>query len=603
MTTPNDFTSERDDGVNALPIDAQRLYTLLERDGADWQTSVAPAVERVTQQLGARIAHLHAGRMPADALGVFAPPTVPPGVYAPPASESPASAPPASESPASAPSLSAPSLSAPRVIEPRITLPASVRSGRMRRWATTGVTVAIVLAFLAVLGLNAAHRPGGASSQQTSTGASSVPATSAPASARWVDLHSLDYATEFSANDPPAIAPSNPRIVYETMAQGLQQRLPATMRVTTNGGATWRTLATPVPAAHIGYAGIAVSPVDPQTVFLSLIDTTASECPANRLESGEGSWQFCRMEYTSTDGGASWSATGLPLAGGSKPGLLTASINSGMAGPIQSNTARAQGQRLFAGFLCTDFSCQRLVTSVDGGRDWSFADQALLAHGAANVCDYTLSATGATVFAVTTTATCDFRSQAPLTLWRSGDAGATWTKVTRLATPNERGMALAQNPTTGATLLYMGMPRTASLAKDKMGGTYAVFSQSPSDVRVSSDGGVTWRTAPTKGIPAGYVAFLQLGLLGTLKDGSVVIDVIPPSTAQPGDESNFDGSDLYAWTPGDAGWRKIGSVPREIDSLLVTPSQSGPGETVYTVLVNRSGAGPDTYVFLKMDLK
>lgn len=583
MTTPYDSDTGPDDGVNALSIEAQTIYAILERDGADWRANTALNVEHINQQLRARIVQLHAERATDGAPGVFAPPTVPPGVYAPP--------------------TITPSVSAPPVSVPRIALPPSARSGRPRRLATTIATVAIVFAFLAVLGLNAAHRPGGAASRQTAAGASSASATSAPASASWVDLYSLDYATSFSANDPPAIAPSDPRVVYETMAQGLQQHLPATMRVTTNGGVSWRNLATPVPAAHIGYAGIAVSPIDPQTVFLSLIDTTASECPANRLESSEGSWQFCRMEYTSTNGGALWSVTGLPLAGGAKPGLLTASINSGMAGPIQSGTAHAQGQRLFAGFLCTDFSCTRLVTSVDGGRNWTFADQGLLAGGAANVCDYTMSAAGAAVYAVTSMSDCGFRSQAPLTLWRSGDAGATWTKVTRLATPNERGMELTQDPTTGATLLYMGMPRTTSLTKDKMGGTYAVFSQSPSDVRVSTDGGVTWRNAPTKGIPAGHAAFLQPGLLGTLRDGSVVIDVIPQSTAQPGDESNFGGSDLYAWKPGDTGWRKIGSVPREIDSLLVTPSQNGSGETLYTILVNRSGAGPDTYVFLKMDMK
>jgi hypothetical protein len=347
--------------------------------------------------------------------------------------------------------------------------------------------------------------------------------------------------------------------------------------------------------------GVGVSPVNPQTVFLSLIDTTATDCPANRLEPWVGNAQFCRLQYTSVNGGASWTATTLPLAGGSHPGLLTASINSGLAGPIQSATVRAQGQRLFAGFLCTDFACTRLVMSDDGGRSWSFADKGLLTGGAANVCDYTASVTGATLYAVTTPRDCGFNTQAPLTLWSSSDAGVTWAKVTQLATPNERGMALTQNRATGATLLYMGMPRTTSLATDKMGDKYPVFSQAPSDVRVSVDGGVTWQSAPTQGIPADHSIFFNVGLLGALYDGSVVVDVIPTNGANGSDADNFAGSDLYAWRPGDTGWQKITSVPREIDGLLITPSKNGAADTFYAVLVNRSGVGT-TFAVIKQDI-
>ena len=63
---------------------------------------------------------------------------------------------------------------------------------------------------------------------------------------------------------------------------------------------------------------------------------------------------------------------------------------------------------------------------------------------------------------------------------------------------------------------------------------------------------MTWQSAPTRGIPSDHTAFIQMGLLGTLSDGSVVIDVTPPSTYYPG-ESNLEGSDLYAWKPGDTG--------------------------------------------------
>ena len=462
----------------------------------------------------------------------------------------------------------------------------------LRRWVTMFVTAAVVIAYVAVLAVNAGHRrSAGPVSHQTPTGAASP--TSAPTT-DWIDLTRLDYSTSFSANDLPAVAPSNPHVVYETMAQGLQQHLPAKLRATNDGGVTWRTLATPVPADHIGYAGIGVSPANPQTIFLSLIDTTAAECPANRIESmGEGFGQFCRLEYSSFDGGAHWSLTDLPLAAGSTPGLLTASLSDGGSGPIQSYTLRAQWQRLFAGFLCIDFSCNRLVTSDDGGHTWSFADLPLLAGGAANVCDYTASASSADLFAVTTPTNCDFRQQVALTLWHSVDAGATWVKVRQLATPNERGMALAQNRTTGATLLYVAAPVTTSTTKDKMGDSIPVFSQAASDVKVSTDGGATWQSAPTKGIPSNRAAYFSVGLLGPLSDGSVVIDVIPPSSAGPYSgafSDNFQGSDLYAWKPGDGGWRQIGSVTQEMDHLLVIPAPTGDGDTIYAFLTTRSDA-------------
>ncbi len=305
---------------------------------------------------------------------------------------------------------------------------------------------------------------------------------------------------------------------------------------------------------------------------------------------GEGFGQFCRLEYSSFDGGAHWSLTDLPLAAGSTPGLLMASLSDGGSGPIQSDTLRAQWQRLFGGFLCIDFSCNRLVTSNDGGRTWSFADRPLLAGGAANICDYTASASSADLYAVTTPTTCDFRQQVALTLWHSVDAGATWVKVCQLATPNERGMALAHDHTTGATLLYMAVPVTASNTKDKMGNSIPVVSQAASDVKVSTDGGATWQSAPTKGIPSNHAAYFSVGLLGPLSDGSIVIDVISPNSADPyggAFSDNFQGSDLYAWKPGDSGWRQIGSVAQEMDDLLVIPAPTDDGDSVYAFLTTR----------------
>ncbi|MFI5278752.1 MAG: hypothetical protein ACHQ1E_15865, partial [Ktedonobacterales bacterium] len=359
-------------------------------------------------------------------------------------------------------------------------------------------------------------------------------------------------------------------------------------------GKTWRTLALPLQADHIGYAGISVSPINPQVIFLSLIDTVSADCPANRLESmGEGAGSFCRLEYTSVNGGASWSAANLPLANG-VAGLLTTNVNS--AGPIVSNSASAQGQRLLSSFMCFNFGCTRLVSSADGGVTWSFADQQMLAGGAKNVCDYTASATSATVYATTAAGQCGYGVQN--TLWVSHDAGANWTKVGDLATTNERGMVMGQDSATGASLLYMGLPRTTAMSKDKMGDPFPVISQSPSDVLVSVDGGQTWQHAPTRGIPAGHSVYFQIGPLGTLRDGSVLMDFIPTTSANGADADNFSGSAIYAWKPGDATWRYITSVSAEIDTLLVTPAASGQTDTFNAVLVNRSGQGT-TFAFIQ----
>jgi hypothetical protein len=557
MPTQFDLDNAHDDDISGLPGDARELYHLLEHDGAASRETIA----HINQRLQQRITQLSATQIAAT------------------------------QEPETIATVSAPA-PAPRAIESVHRAP---RTTTMRRWVTVLATVAVVIAFIAILSENAGRRSGGVSSGQMPAGAAS-PANTAPTD--WSDLTQLDYSTSFSANDLPAMAPSNPQVVYETMAKGMQQRLPATLRATNDGGATWRTLAMPIPTDNIGYAGIGVSPLDPQTVFLSLIDTTVAHCPANSIVNpGEGYLRYCWLQYSSFDGGAHWSATDLPLADGSKQGLLSASLSDGFGGAMQSNSLRAQGQRLFAGFICAIDSCSRLVTSDDGGRTWSFADLPLLAHGAANVCDYTANASGADLYAVTSPTTCDFMKQTALTLWRSVDAGATWVKVRQLASLNERGMALTQSHATGATLLYMAAPTTTSQATDKMGGKFPVFSQSPSDVKVSADGGATWQSAPAKGISSGHAVFIQMGLLGTLSDGSVVIDVIPPSTADPIDSSNFEGSDLYAWKPGDSGWRLIGSVSKEIDGLLVVHAQTGDYDTIYAFLTTRSDE--NTFSILK----
>ncbi|HEU5347265.1 MAG TPA: hypothetical protein VFU63_01510, partial [Ktedonobacterales bacterium] len=224
-----DLDNARDDDMSGLPGEAQELYHWLEQDGADSRETIA----QINQRLQTRIAQFGATQIAAN---------TEPELLATGNAPTPAC----------------------RAIEITRRTP---RFTNMRHWVTAVVTVAVVIAFFAILSVNAGRRSNGASSHQMPAGVASQ--TNVPVT-KWIDLTQLDYSTSFSANDLPAMAPSNPQVVYETMAKGMQQHLPATLRATSDGGATWRTLATPVPADHIGYAGIGVSPVDPQTVFLSL---------------------------------------------------------------------------------------------------------------------------------------------------------------------------------------------------------------------------------------------------------------------------------------------------------------------------------------------
>jgi hypothetical protein len=142
------------------------------------------------------------------------------------------------------------------------------------------------------------------------------------------------------------------------------------------------------------------------------------------------------------------------------------------------------------------------------------------------------------------------------------------------------------------------------MATNKVGGTYPLFSADAADVKVSADGGTSWTSAPSAGIPAGLKPYYDIGLLGALSDGSIVVELI----AQSRDE-NFEGGTLYAWKPSDAAWRQLAlPLTSEVGSLTTVPAASGaPGhDALYLVMVNRGGSpqpgSQPTYSFLRYDL-
>ncbi len=463
---------------------------------------------------------------------------------------------------------------------------------RFRGIAAAVAMVATVAALIAVF-INLA--PGRGSGTSSGTGGTDNER------GRWVDLTALDYNTTFSANDVPAIAPTNPLVVYETLAGNYQAHEAATMRRTDDGGKTWHTLPLPVAADHVGHLGVAVSSLNPRTVFLTVFDDNAGDCPANRTqqntEAGGGN-VYCWLQYTSVDGGQHWTVTNLPLANGTHAGVLTSGGSTGNS----SATLQSLSGRLYAGFRCVNWSCTRLVTSADGGLTWQFADVPIIPLGG-NTCDYAALGDGATLFALTAKNCGDWRNAATqLTFWQSDDAGAHWAHAGTLPTPNERGMVLTKDTASGKQLLYAALPRTTGTSTDKMGGSYFTFSADTSDLKVSADGGKTWESAPSAGIPAGMKPLNygqgMAGMLGTLHDGSVVVEFISGAA-----QDNFAGGTLFAWKRGDTAWRQIAPpLTQEIGSMLVIPAKgASQQDTLYLVMINRGGMSDtsDTFRFLR----
>jgi hypothetical protein len=222
---------------------------------------------------------------------------------------------------------------------------ASMSHGRLRRFGAVAAALVVVGGLAALLLSTAPGR------FRSSPAAPASTSTSVTQLGRWVDLSQLDYSPAFNANDVPAMAPSDPRVVYETLAQDGKGwgNQPAQLRRTDDEGATWHLLPLPVPADHIAGAGVAVSPLTAQTVFLTLFEYTAADCLADHAQPittpGDAA-VYCWLQFTSTDGGVHWTTTRLPLANGTASGVLTSSVTDGHAGPITSGALSAQGTRL-----------------------------------------------------------------------------------------------------------------------------------------------------------------------------------------------------------------------------------------------------------------
>lgn len=437
------------------------------------------------------------------------------------------------------------------------TLP--MRDKRLRSFAATAAALAVVAA-LSVMLLNIAlHR------RNPSPTVASTPTVT---QRQWVEQSRL---LDPGASSDPAIAPTDPSVVYEVAnaanVPGASGAYDIALRATADGGVTWHALAFPdgIQAANDKEAVFFVSPLNAQTVFLQLFDATTANCPPGSSVSEGG--PMCILVFVSTNGGASWSPVHLPVAG-----VL------GYAGPIGSAPLSAQGNRLYGHVACYgDASCTRIVVSNDGGLTWLAADGAIRAGGQ-SICNYSVSPSGATIFAVTASDRCAQQGQSAMLLWRSDDAGGHWSQVGALPQPFERGMSVTTNPAGGTPLLYIDMPKQIDTVRDKTGAIVPKLSDSPGDLRVSDDGGRTWQAAPTRGAPTDQTMYF--GPYGTLADGSVVFPFVPNAPNSP------TGQSLYTWKLGDTSWHELApglpTTTSYIETLTVT-GLPGQGETLWAV--------------------
>jgi hypothetical protein len=458
----------------------------------------------------------------------------------------------------------------------------STMKARLGTMAAVAAMVAVVVLLIGVFALFRGGRTLGHS------GNNPVP-TVAPI--QWQSIPGLGYSSERPDDSGPAVAPSDPRVVYESnVGREGAYGGKAFLRRTDNAGATWHNLAFPVPVAHIQWIDVMVSPLDPHTVILEVADNTTSDCPASFIAMNtEANQGYCALQYLSTDGGATWSLLHTPFS----------NLNNGVAYDVPAIVA--QGSTLYAQVNCADGTCVRLVGSADGGRSWRLIDTQLHQQ-APYVCGFAAAPRGQTLFAITADKSCllDYQGTLKLTLWRGDNSGTTWVAVTKLPTSNVYGLLAVDSGNPTQPLLYGFMPKTVKVTPDKAGFPHGTLSDYASDIYVSADGGKTWVSAPSQGVAAGVSPYR---VLGVLSDGTIIASFIPQGFNN--DNGDLNGSVLYGWKQGEASWHQVGpQLNKILSTLTIVPGSNG-HDTLWIMEESFNGqpwSSPDIYTAVRCQL-
>jgi serine/threonine protein kinase len=429
-------------------------------------------------------------------------------------------------------------------------------------WPLLGLIPAGILAAVVGFGLLAPHAITSKLHKPASTRGqgSALTSTVPPANSQiWADVPDLT-----SIPDVPALAPGDPRVVYEALLASTTLPTSVTLQRSDNDGANWQSLPLPTGISQVYWAGFFVSPLNAQSVFVEFnVECSTAQAgpvaPALALSSGAN---ICTFDYFSTNGGARWSRVQWPVH------ATDTSLTRLGAFPLSSPPFKTQANRLYA-LLAVGLGLETsFVTSTDGGATWRFADQPLAAQGNC-VSDYATTPTGSTVFAIVGpcgTANASLNgyasAQSPASsaagsggneIWRSDDAGAQWTQVGALLI----GVNLYD--------LHLGLDGAGQPVLYDDGFLPPNNTVPPTVTKASVDVGQTWQSAPL-GVNGQYA---NSNILGTLSDGSIIEAFTDPA-------SPIQQSQLFSWKAGDAAWHQLSSdFKGSPQYLLVIPSGTG----------------------------
>jgi hypothetical protein len=201
------------------------------------------------------------------------------------------------------------------------------------------------------------------------------------------------------------------------------------------------------------------------------------------------------------------------------------------------------------------------VTSRDGGTSWSLADSDIRAAGQ-NTCDFKTAPISTELYAITSAESCNTEGLPPLSLWYSSESGAHWARVGTLPSGAASGIAVVPQAS-GQSLLYIHMPAAFEQ------GHGVTVNSGPTSLHASTDGGKTWRAAPSGGIPSA-TPYPTLPL-GVLSDGTVI-----EGFHGQGDGIHTPPITLFGWRYGQSAWRQVApTLDAQILSLTIAPGARG----------------------------
>jgi hypothetical protein len=479
-----------------------------------------------------------------------------------------------------------------RIDERRPELPSATPPGQPRHWRViaAGVSVVAVVALFALVLYGIVAGRGG-TGPSPNGGPTNLPA------GQWHLIDSLTYNTQppISNGLAPAFSPVNPAIVYEASIS------PNAVRRSNDGGAHWKSLTLPSGYSQAENIEIFASPLDAHTAFLTI--KGAASCAGSASTSSavymsplayRSGVTSCATTYRTTDEGKSWQVLHFPAQG------TIANLMSSLF-PYAGPPLLAQGTRLYALLNCgptCNAGYPRLVASTDGGATWHLADGTVTQQ---RVCDFTAPPTGSTVYLVVTDGQCDSPANfayhnngnpllasfsettgPKLSLYRSDDAGATWSHASDFPEGSVL-QGMAATTVDGKSLLYANFPAASWQIGNHTESANAT--QYANEFHVSDDGGRTWRAAPLKGVPTN--ARVIVSPISPRADGSLVVAF---STAS---GSDGNGAVIYNWRPGESSWRQFAPAlapQANVVALLRVAAATG-GETFWAVMTGRSSLG------------